>query len=1135
MRTSHFQQMISCGRRFFRSLASTACSLLCILLVAAPAGSQQATSIPSKVSDLAALNLNRVGASASQIEEVLRKDPGLMVELKRIVAKEATDHGQILEDSDLTDVAVIARLADDPEFRSVATRLLQRYGYLLPTVNPSSDFAKEQELLRAERAFQLQQARARGNTAEGSFETPGKPPTQHTAPSPNRRPLLPEDSPLIRPPQERPLLPTATGFEQRLTHASFAPTTPPEQPTSKQFSSSPADQPASPFSPQTTGPESSRSWLAELNDRAGNQPAETAGVEPKRSLRSPRPTSEPAETAFLRTRNPYASIPSLYDLYRQTSPRSVSLDRFGLDLFRNTSGEADLLPIDLPVGPDYVLGPGDSLTIDLWGSVSQRLYRVVDRTGQVSLPEVGPLLVSGRSLGEVQQAVQQILRTQFRDVSADLSLARLRTTRVYVVGDVERPGAYDISSLSTPLNALLTAGGPTPRGSLRLIRHLRGNTLIQEVDIYDLLLRGVRSDLKRLESGDTLLVPPLGPQVTIEGAVRRPALYEFRNEASLTEVLALAGGLLPTSTLNNVQIERVEAHERRTMLQVSLPATPSSEETVAASSLNTFRVADGDVIRVLPIAPYNQQAIYLEGHVLRPGRYSFRPGMRLTDIVASYSDLLPEPASHYAEIIRLRAPDFRPAVEGFDLSTALKSPDSAPSLEPLDTIRIFSRFDFEDPPAVWVGGEVRNPGPYQTPGQIHLRDAILLAGGLTADALPDHAQVFRRLPDSRLKIISVNLTGALSDMSADNIPLEPHDRIVVHRNPLRADPASVFIRGEVAKPGRYPLTSNFHVADLIRLAGGLKRSAYPETADLIRYNSGDPNHSVENQEIVLASALEGDTGQNLQLRDGDTLTIRQLSGWRDIGATVIVNGEVEHPGNYGIRTGERLSSLLRRVGGFNSTAYPQAAVLERIEVRNLQERSKQELINRMEQESSDIKVSPNESAQDRATLQQAVLQQRDRVISRLRQLPVSGRLVIRLRHNLNQFENSADDIELRPGDRLTVPKQPNFILVTGQVYNANAIVITPGKNAGWYLQQAGGPTDLANRKAIFVIRADGSVVTGNSGGWWNSDNVLSRRMEPGDTLVVPERPLGNSSFWKSAITMSQVVSSFAVTAAVVTR
>jgi protein involved in polysaccharide export with SLBB domain len=256
---------------------------------------------------------------------------------------------------------------------------------------------------------------------------------------------------------------------------------------------------------------------------------------------------------------------------------------------------------------------------------------------------------------------------------------------------------------------------------LRALRHFRGKQLIEQVDAYDLLLHGVRSDLQRLENGDTLQVPPIGPQVTVDGMVRRPAVYELANETSLGEVLELAGGILPTAALRHIEVQRVEAHEKRTMLTLDLANSDSKE---VDKQLQAFQIHDGDQVHIFPIAAYNEDAIYLQGHVLRPGRYSYKPGMKLTDLISSYGDMLPEPAAHYAEIVRLNAPDFHPSVESFDISAALANPAAAPTLKPLDTVRIFSRYDFEAPPEVWVGGEVRAPGPYRTSGQAHLRDAI---------------------------------------------------------------------------------------------------------------------------------------------------------------------------------------------------------------------------------------------------------------------------------------------------------------------------------------------------------------------------------------------------------------------------
>jgi protein involved in polysaccharide export with SLBB domain len=177
------------------------------------------------------------------------------------------------------------------------------------------------------------------------------------------------------------------------------------------------------------------------------------------------------------------------------------------------------------------------------------------------------------------------------------------------------PGAYDVSSLSTPLNALVMAGGVTSRGSLRTVKHYRGKELIQEVDAYDLLLHGVRSEVQQMQSGDTLLVPPIGPLVTVDGMVRRPAVYELKNETSLAQALELAGGILPTATLRHIEVQRIEAHEKRTMLSVNLKS--GSDDHTVDQQLQDFMIHGGDQIHLFPIAAYNEDALYLQGHVLR--------------------------------------------------------------------------------------------------------------------------------------------------------------------------------------------------------------------------------------------------------------------------------------------------------------------------------------------------------------------------------------------------------------------------------------------------------------------------------------------------------------------------------------
>ncbi|MBZ5570409.1 MAG: SLBB domain-containing protein [Acidobacteriia bacterium] len=829
------------------------------------------------------------------------------------------------------------------------------------------------------------------------------------------------------------------------------------------------------------------------------------------------------QPALRRRANPYADVPSLYDLYAQYSRRTPKLDRFGIDIFQNGTGNFDQLPMDMPVGPDYVLGPGDGLSINLFGGVSQRLRRVVDREGRVVLPEVGGVQVSGRTLGDVQQMVQSVMRTEYRDVQADISLARLRSVRVYVVGDVQSPGAYEVSSLSTALNAVYEAGGPTSGGSLRILNHYRGKQLIQRIDVYDLLLHGVNAGMQRLESGDTIQVPPLGPEVTVRGMVRRPAIYELNGEKTLAEVLQIAGGVLPTGTLRNVDVERLEAHESKTMLRLDIPENNNQAEITKA--LDDFQIQDGDKIQISPILPYADKTVYLDGYVFRPGKFAYRDGMKVTDLIKSYKDLLPEPYKQHAEIIRLKSPDNTPEVLAFNLDDALAGKDQDLVLQPFDTVRVFGRYDFEDPPIVTVTGEVRDPGDHVTNGVTHLRDAIYMAGGVSADAQLDDVQVFRKNQDGRLEVISSNLRKALAGDPKDDILLETKDRVFVHRNLAKVDPATVIVQGEVGRPGKYPLGNDMTAADLVRFAGGLKRSAYAQEADLTSYTVENGSKVVgDHRTVEIAKALAGEPDTDVRLHDGDVLTIRQLAGWNDLGATITVKGEVMHPGTYGIQEGERLSSILQRAGGFRADAYPYGTVFQRAQVRDMEEQNRDELIRRVKGEEADVKLTAGADEE----IKQATLLQYQTTLERLQNTPPLGRLVIHISSNLKRWTNTPADIQVRAGDIIYIPKRSNMVIVDGSVYNPTAITFKPGKNAGWYLNQAGGPTQLANKKGVFVVRGDGSVV-GGPGGLF-SGGVEKAELQPGDMVVVPEKTFSVSRKFQNTVQAAQIFAAIGVAA-----
>ena len=732
---------------------------------------------------------------------------------------------------------------------------------------------------------------------------------------------------------------------------------------------------------------------------------------------------------------PY-NLQSLRDLYTQVPEQTSKLKRFGSDMFLDRGLATKQMSVDIPIGPDYILGVGDGLTINLWGGVSQNFSRTIDHEGKIALPEAGAIVVAGLSLERAQALIQGVLNQQFRDAKVAVTVGRLRTIRVYVVGDVQRPGAYDISSLSTPLNALYAAGGPTSVGSLRVARHYRGKELIREVDLYDFLLRGVRPDTERIQDGDTILVSPVGRQVAVAGMVKRPAIYELKDETKLSDVVRDAGGLLVSAALTHITIERVEAQGHRTTLNLNLPEGSTVESS--RKLLDAFAIQDGDRVSIAPILPYSEKAIYVEGHVVRPGKFSYRDDMTLNDVLRSYQDLLPEPADR-GEIIRLMPPDLRPEAIDFNVPDVLAGNDSV-HLQPFDTIRILGRYE--------------------------------------------------------------------------------------------ADGPKVQVHGEVLHPGTYPLSQGMTVAQLVRIAGGFNRSALLDDADLTSYDVKDGRQVMSRRDTVkIGEAVKSSSsGADVLLKPGDVLTIHQISGWNDIGSSVALEGEVTYPGPYGIQEGERLSSVLKRAGGFRVTAYPSGAVLVRSQVKELEDKSRNELIHQIETTSAGAKLAPSLSAQDDAATLQLLIQQQKEVVERLRNQPAIGRLVIKISADIASWEGTPADIELRRGDVLTIPKKPGFVLVSGQVYNASAITFVPGKNAGWYLKQAGGSTEGGNMKEVLVIRANGLVVGRRSAEWYDP-GVLETKLQPGDVVVVPQKVFGGSALLRNLFASAQVFSSIGFAAA----
>jgi len=318
------------------------------------------------------------------------------------------------------------------------------------------------------------------------------------------------------------------------------------------------------------------------------------------------------------------------------------------------------------------------------------------------------------------------------------------------------------------------------------------------------------------------------------------------------------------------------------------------------------------------------------------------------------------------------------------------------------------------------------------------------------------------------------------------------------------------------------------VADLIHVGGGLTPSADTQSADLTHYEWNQGELIGQHHVVTISAALSGDPAANLPVTNGDVLTIRQLPGLNDIGSSIAIKGEVVHPGTYGIRPGERLSSVLERAGGFGPLAYPYGAVLMRLEVREVEMNSRTEMVRRLKQEEINLKQLPeNDVEQKNAKL--TAIAETDTTIQQLQANPPIGRVVVRIRSDVKEWRNTEADVPVRDGDTLLIPKKADYVLVNGQVFNPTAVGYRAGRSARWYLSQAGGMTQLANKKAVFVIRGDGSVLAAkNNSGFWSGD-PLGATLQPGDAIVVPEvAPRIGTRNWQTLFQAGQLATSAAI-------
>lgn len=730
--------------------------------------------------------------------------------------------------------------------------------------------------------------------------------------------------------------------------------------------------------------------------------------------------------------------PTEFQLYVAGSIGKM-LPIFGASLFEHVP--ATFAPVDrTPVGLEYAIAPGDTLQVAIWGQLNFSRQMTVDRTGRIILPDAGPISVEGMNYSQAAAVIKSGLSPYYKSFDVSVTLSRLHSIQIFVVGEARRPGSYTVSSLSTLVNAVFASGGPSSRGSMRDIQLKRGSQTIRCFDLYELLVNGDKSQDAQLSPGDVIFIPPAGPRVAIAGSVGHPAIYEIKRGTTLQDALQLADGLSPLALTNNVLLERVATGAALEVLR--LPMTPADLRT---------GLRNGDIVRIQPVVPRFQNAVTLRGNIANPGRFPWRQGMRLTDIIPDKESLL---TRDYWKAHNALGSAEEP-LDGNDQETLTQNPRDE------------------------VNG-VTSP---------ETRSAI--ASVATNKSLPVGFREQKQDPRGDTSL------GAA--MELDNVP------------PLRT-----FNPRYTVEPAVPEIDWQYAVIE--------RTDRETLATRTINFNLG---------KLVLSH----DASQNIELLPGDVVTIFSKADFSVPRAQqrtqVRIEGEVAMAGVYTARPGETLRQVLVRAGGLTSNAYIYGSQFTRESTRREQQKRYDEFLDQLEREVNEAASNLSSrvtSPQQAATAQTSLLGQRD-LIGSLRKVAMNGRIVLNMSPT-DQGIGAFPDLPLENGDRLYVPSRPSTVNVIGSVYEQASFLYQADYRTGDYLKKAGGPSRSADRGRMFIIRADGSVISRPAGAVLFAKSFDSLPMSPGDTLFVPTY-INRSTFVRGLLDWSQILSNFGLGAAAI--
>lgn len=789
------------------------------------------------------------------------------------------------------------------------------------------------------------------------------------------------------------------------------------------------------------------------------------------------------------------------------------LEKFGYDLFAGVP--TTYTPVtDIPVPSNYVVGPGDVVNVQLYGKENNSYELTVSRNGDIQFPQLGPINVAGLSYTELKESLSQQISEQFIGVKSNISLGELRSIQVFVLGESYKPGAYTVSSLSTVMNALYVSGGIKEVGSLRNIQLKRNGQLISTIDLYDFLLKGDTRADRRLQSGDVIFIPSVKKTASVAGEVVRPAIYEIRNEKTISELVELAGGLLPTAYAQDVRVERIDAQNQRTGVDLDLT-------TVAGRSAI---LQDGDFLKIYPVADKNENTIELSGHVQRPGTLSWKKGLKLADIISNAKQLKLNANIDAVVIAREINLLGELEVHQASLRNAWQDPNSQDNvvLQPRDQVIVLANSLTDE--------EVRQYGKQL------LKDEYL-------EVLEKQKFDTSRLtsPDKSVSEITFEKEASknlvrnieLSEEELEELEKEEFEQLALEFRNIEVEkllkqlksqgsytsPAKIVrIDGAVKFPGEYPLAKEMSSSDLIKLAGGLAEAAYIVEAEITRQEvSGGEIVKITHLPVDLQKEFLGD--QSFFLKPRDQLSIKITPEYRNE-TFVEVEGEVRFPGRYKVARGETLSELIKRVGGFSDFAHVKAAVFSRKQLREHEQKQLDQLQDKLRQSIATIELEQSNIGKT------ADVSSAKSLIDILDTTEATGRLVIDLNGIL---EGEVNDVVLKDGDKLIIPSYRQEVTVVGEVQVATSHLYNPNFDFEDYIDRSGGEKETANSDAIYIVKADGSVILPNRSSWLShSDETI----EAGDTIVVPldTTRVDNLELWAR---VSQIVYQLALGAAAV--